>query len=428
MNYGALLCSTGLVAWAAMMRALSGTWLQPSAFFALWWCFAGILPLILVPKDRVGTNAILWLLVANIAFSIGAVVGNWGFKTRRLAQPPATTDSEIRIFGLLCLLSVVLGVGSSVAFISGTGVAFSDLFDIRKLVVVSNQAYFARYAEGVVAAPPRLSQALLPFVYLAPALGGAVFVLGRQLKWKILGVLSFLPAIAVTILQTTKAAMLFGIVLWLSSYFGTRLRKGKLAVFTRGHLLVALGVGAVVVTLFLAVGLARLATTDVTLAKLVFKSAMTAAFGHMAVFSKWLTEFAGQPFSPTFGKVSFSGPLELLGLGQRIPGLFEDIVELVSGDTTNIYTGFRPLIQDFTVPGALAVLALVGLVGGMGFRLVAAGKASALPLLMAAYVTIFWTPITWFWIYNSLTATVVAIGFTVMFIRVWRGTRRLQTA
>jgi oligosaccharide repeat unit polymerase len=323
---------------------------------------------------------------------------------------------------------VALGLGSSVAFISGTGISFSDLFDVQKLVLVSNQAYFARYAEGVVAAPPRMSQALLPFVYLAPALGGATFVLGRELRWKLLGIISFLPAIAVTILQTTKAAMLFGVVLWLSSYFGTRLRKGKLAVFTRGHLLVALGVGAVMVTFFLAVGLARLATTDVSIVSVVFKSAMTAAFGHMAVFSQWLTEFARQPFSPTLGKVTFSGPLELLGFGQRIPGLFEDIVELVGGDTTNIYTGFRPLIQDFTIPGALAILAVLGLVGGMGFRLVAAGKASALPLLMVAYVTIFWTPITWFWIYNSLTATVVAIGFTVMFIRVWRGTRRLQTA
>jgi hypothetical protein len=46
-----------------------------------------------------------------------------------------------------------------------------------------------------------------------------------------------------------------------------------------------------------------------------------------------------------------------------------------------------------------------------------------LPLLLVAYVTIFWTPITWFWIYNSLTATVVAVGFTVFFIRFWRGAR-----
>lgn len=428
MNNAALLCSIGLIGWAAAMRALSGTWLQPSAFFALWWCFAGILPLILLPQEPVGTNAIFWLLMASIAFSIGCVVGNGGFRTKRLMRPATASSQEVNVLSTLCLISVVLGVASSLAFVAGTGVSISDLFDLQKLVVVASNAYIARYAEGAEAVPPRFSQALLPFVYLAPALGGAVFVLRPKLRWKLLGLFSFMPAVAVTIIQTTKAAVLFAMMLWLSSYFGTRLRKGVLAVFTRGHLLVAVAAGAIMTVFFFAVGLARMATTDVAVANLVYTNLLTAAFGHMSVFSQWLTEVANQPFSPTLGKVTFSGPLDLLGFGQRIPGVFEDVVELVSGTNTNIYTGFRPLIQDFTIPGALAILALVGVVGGAGFRMVAAGSGSALPLLVAAYVTIFATPIAWFWIYNSLTATVVAVALIVIFIRVWRGTRELQTA
>ena len=99
------------------------------------------------------------------------------------------------------------------------------------------------------------------------------------------------------------------------------------------------------------------------------------------------------------------------------------LIELVAGETSNIYTAFRPLIQDFSIPGALVVLALLGAVGGAGFRLVASGHWSGVTMLLIAYVTIFWTPITWFWIYNSLTATVVAVGLIVLFVRVWRGTR-----
>jgi oligosaccharide repeat unit polymerase len=425
----ALVCSIALIAWAATMRALAGTWLQPSAFFALWWCFAGILPLIFAPQEPVGVIAIAWLVVASVAFSLGALVGNWGFRTRRISAPPPSTDRELTVFATFCVVSLVLGIGSNVAFVAGTpGISFGDVLDIEKLVVVSNQTYFARYAETGVAAPPMLSQALLPFVYLAPAAGGAIFVLRRGIAWKLLGLASFLPAVAVTILQTTKAAMLFAMILWLSSYFATRLRQGNLAVFTRPHLLVALGVGAAVTTFFFAVGLARLATTDVTLRSVVYAKLATAAFGHMTVFSHWLSEYANSPFSPTLGTVTFAGPLELLGFGQRIPGLFENLIDLVGGDTSNIYTAFRPLIQDFTIPGALAVLMLVGLVGGAGFRLVAAGRPSAMPLLIIAYVTIFWTPITWFWIYNSLTATVLAIGLAVILIRIWRGARPLDRA
>jgi len=188
-------------------------------------------------------------------------------------------------------------------------------------------------------------------------------------------------------------------------------------------ILFTLGVAVfgVVTVFFFAVSLARMASTDVSLLNLVLDKLIIAAFGHMTVFSQWLAEYWREPFGPSMGKVTFAGPLELLGYSQRIPGLFENVVSLLMGDTSNIYTGFRPLIQDFTIPGALAILAALGFIGGLGFRLVAAGEWSAVPLLLIAYVTILWTPITWFWIYNSLTATVFAVALMVFIIRLWRG-------
>ena len=110
---------------------------------------------------------------------------------------------------------------------------------------------------------------------------------------------------------------------------------------------------------------------------------------------------------------------------QRGPGIFDSVVELIAGETSNIYTGFRPLIEDFTMPGAIAILGVLGFVGGASYRAVARGNWGAVPVLAAAYMTMLWTPITWFWIYNSLTATVVAIGLVVFFIRLWRRARHV---
>ncbi|MGI9043674.1 MAG: O-antigen polymerase [Gemmatimonadaceae bacterium] len=427
-NVMALSLSTLLIGWAVAMRSLAGTWLQPSAFFALWWCIAGILPLILAPKEPVGPNAIAWLIVSSMAVTLGSVAGNWGFRTRLIARHSPPTDRETKLFGLILTVAIVLGVGSNVAFVAGSSVSLSEVLDIEKLVVVSNQLYIQRYAETGAPPPPPFSQALLPFVYLAPAVGGIFFVLKREARWKLLALASFIPAIAVTVLQTTKAAVLFAMVLFLSTYFATRLRFGKLAVFTKGHILVAGLVGATVTVFFFAVGLARMASTDTSLLNVVMMKLLTSAFGHMTVFSQWLTEYWREPFGPSLGKVTFAGPLEMLGYSQRIPGLFDSVVDLIAGESSNIYTGFRPLIQDFTIPGALTILVLLGFIGGTGFRLVAAGRWSAVPLLIIAYVTIFWTPITWFWIYNSLTATVAAIGLIVFFIRVLRGALSARTA
>jgi oligosaccharide repeat unit polymerase len=420
-NWAALSMSLVLIIWAGWMRSLAGTWLQPYAFFPLFWCFAGIAPMILAPAEPVGAHAILWLIVASVCVSGGAIAGNLGFRSRLTTEVATATTREIRLYSFALLSSIGLGLASSVAFVVGSSIPLSDVFQIEKLVVVSNQLYIQRYAESGPPPPPPFSQALLPFVYLAPALGGILFVLAREKRLKLLALSAYLPAFAVTVLQTTKAAVLFAIVLWLSSYFATRLRFRRLAVFTRGHLLVAAVVGAIVTVFFFAVGLARMATTDASLLNVVLGKLLTSAFGHMTVFSQWLAEYWSQPFNPSLGKVTFAGPLEMLGYSQRIPGLFESVVELIAGETSNIYTAFRPLIQDFTIPGALAILALVGFVGGTGFRLVASGRWSGAPLLLIAYVTIFWTPITWFWIYNSLTATVFAIGLLVWLIRIWRG-------
>lgn len=421
-NALALALCVVLIAWAATMRALAGTWLQPSAFFALWWCFAGILPLIIAPDEVVGPQAMLWVIAASVAISAGTAAGNFGFRTRVALAPSPPTDREQLIVGWVVLVSVILGIGSNIAFIVGSNIPFGDLFDIQKLVVVSNQLYVQRYDE-IPPPPPFLSQALLPFVFLAPALGGVLFSLRREKRWKMIGLLAFLPAIAVTILQTTKAALLFGMVLWLSGYFATRLRMRKLAVFTKGHLLVAGGVGAVLTVFFFAVSLARMASTDASLLNLVLAKLMTAALGHMTVFSQWLAEYWKTPADPSLGKVVFAGPLELMGYSHRIPGLFENVIDLVIGETSNIYTAFRPLIEDFTIPGALAVLAVLGFVGGVGYRRVAAGKWSGLPLLLIAYYTTMWSPITWFWIYNSLTATLLAVTLLVFGVRLWRGSR-----
>src|SRR4029079_19623285 len=100
------------------------------------------------------------------------------------------------------------------------------------------------------ASPPPWSQALLPFVYLAPVLGGIVFVIRRQWSWKFLALCTLLPAIAVTVLQTPKAAVLLSASLWLSAYFASRLRLGILTVYTRRHLILAGVIGALTTAFF----------------------------------------------------------------------------------------------------------------------------------------------------------------------------------
>jgi oligosaccharide repeat unit polymerase len=317
------------------------------------------------------------------------------------------------------ILSLIFGIMSAVASIVEAGIPLSDIFDIQRLVIVTNQMYVTQHV-NVQDTQRGITQALLPFVYLAPATGGMLFVARPSFKWRPLSVLSVVPSVFVTILQTTKAALLLSLVLWFSGYFAMRLRSGKTALFTRAHLILG-GIVAVLGTmLFLGTSLARLGSTDVGLLGTAVGKLIGSAFGHMTVLSQWLNDYWNEPFQPSLGKWVFAGPLELAGVGKRIPGLFENLIELIGGDTSNIYTAFRPLIEDFTLPGAFVVMALVGIVGGAAFRSVANGSIWGMPFLIGTYATIVWSPITWFWIYNSLTATLIVIGLLTFAVRKYR--------
>ena len=406
------------------MRVTTGTWLNPAALFALWWCIGGISPLLVAPNEPVAPAAMAWVILASICVSAGAIIGNRGFKTYHPQEPPLPRQLERSVLSAIMLVSVVLGVGSSVAFASGTGFSLGDLFNIDRLVSFASETYSSRFGE-VESVAPAASRALLPFVYLAPTVGGIIYALRRERRWKLLALSTMLPAIVVTLLQTTKAAILFGGSLWLSSYFATRLRLGRLGVFTRGHVVTAMLIGGTATVFFVGIGLSRYASTDLSLLAVVQVKLVTAAFGHMSVFSSWLIDYSRQPFEPTLGGYTLAGPLEMIGLGRRVPGLFDNPIELIAGETSNIFTGFRPLIEDFTLPGALVVLTGLGVAGGAAFRLASRGGWGAVPVLVAVYVTILWTPITWFWVYNSLIAAVFAMALAVWILRTWR--RSAQT-
>jgi len=60
-------------------------------------------------------------------------------------------------------------------------------------------------------------------------------------------------------------------------------------------------------------------------------------------------------------------------------------MDLAPGTRTNIYTLFRGLIQDFTLPGALIVLWIVGVIAGYAYNQTARGHLTWMPILIAFY-------------------------------------------
>jgi oligosaccharide repeat unit polymerase len=254
---------------------------------------------------------------------------------------------------------------------------------------------------------------MLPFVYLAPMLGG--LLLGEvRTRVRLFSLLGLLPGLLITITQTAKAASLISGLLWVAGYCASETRRQRWHLFTWRR--IGWGLAALIpITGFLYfVTLSRQGALDPALLELASRKLRVSAIGHMTVFSDWFSEYLRSTTQPTLGRYTFAGPAEALGLGNRIGGLFETTYFLSFGESSNIYTAFRPLIEDFTLPGALAFLLLLGFGAGLGFRAVSRGGWWAVPLLLTFYAVTLWSPITWLLLYNSELAAVAALALVIL--------------
>lgn len=135
--------------------------------------------------------------------------------------------------------------------------------------------------------------------------------------------------------------------------------------------------------------------------------------GHLPAFGDWLHVALRKELSLTYGAFTFGGIFELLNLQERLPGIYEENIQMTVGGViveSNIFTAFRGLIQDFGYLGAIAGLFLIGFCGGSAFRSAARGQIAAAPWLAAYYMFAIWSPIGSFAVYNTILAAYLLFG------------------
>ena len=116
----------------------------------------------------------------------------------------------------------------------------------------------------------------------------------------------------------------------------------------------------------------------------------------------------------SYGLYTFAGPADLFGLRERPLGFYTDVVAL-HHSYTNIFTAFRGMIHDFTIPGTLFLGILVGYTATVSFIKCISGHIMfLLPLSLFYAFTLFSFLISIF----SSNSTVAAwvISFPVIFL------------
>jgi hypothetical protein len=344
------------------------------------------------------SGAIVFVLGLTVCLAIGAAVA--GGRPRRRQLPAGVQlpwnrqfpESLHRQISLVCLVPAYLSVH---LLLSDLGQGYEVFTSFERLVASAAAASIARYRDDFN--PAALTRVLTSFVFLAAFIVGWYATRPDALRrWWMLAA-SFVPALAWTVLLTTKANVLLWLVFALAAFLVYRDPSARAAWLGWRSAWMTLG-GVIFTGLLFGVQVARYGGDVAEEAGHVGEGLVVSAVGHSFALRDWFEKSANW-FPIAFGSRSVAGAFELAGLAEREIGLYPDQNVTVGESFTNVYSALRSLIEDFGIPLACAQFVLFGWIGAvLERRSSAAGRAC----LAVQVGWILWSPITSIFNYNSI--------------------------
>ncbi len=411
----------GLLAVAAVGRLLEKTWIAPGAFFALCWAMFTVFtvsgPLVGVEKYDVWHGSIWWI-VLTISFIIagsvsGRIVGGWH---------PVSGARDLKESDFPRAVPLM-------AVCAASGIAWPIL--VPQLVAWGDH-------------PPMYLQVLLGLHYTGPLFGGIAYACATSRRFRWLALSTLIPGIVFGVLDTGRTKIASQFEFWFAGYFAAQiyLRARPFRLFSVSRVLAGIATGL----LFVAAGVLftpwRGVPRDTPLEeKLTLYWEMTdrkqlaeswewmhsSIFGQLAGFSWYFEHALANPPRPKFPENTFAGIYRAFG-GELGEPIYTDI----GGISTNIFTIFKPPIEDYTLPGSLVVAFLFGFASGWAYGKVRSGTMWPMVIVMHSYVEAMGIG-GWFFTYNSVTGAFVVLGIYLKYVqrlktdrkadRLWRPSR-----
>jgi hypothetical protein len=277
-------CTAISLLWA-ITRRTQGSWVCPGGMLCCLWLVGTLAPLIAAPDFPIYPQAyitiFLFVLVGSAASSVAPLILGGGRPARQ-----AMTGRRRKALARAYWWCLALGIlGPILLFREAVSTfGFSELLVLNSFV--TDARYKGEFDQSLTVT------ILFMFSYLAAILGGLLFGLrdkGQRGAWHCF--LWGVPLLGVVLIMTTRAALLYGAVLWVGGMTAGMVIRGRESLVRLGRL----SLGIVVTGTFAAIvifggQMVRWGSFSAEDAERAMQPARTAAFGHMAVFGAWMTE------------------------------------------------------------------------------------------------------------------------------------------
>jgi oligosaccharide repeat unit polymerase len=145
---------------------------------------------------------------------------------------------------------------------------------------------------------------------------------------------------------------------------------------------------------------------------------ITYTIGHMYNVDLWYTSYI--PTELTWGSRTFMGISNLLGLEDRVQGIYQEYNNIGKNGffgISNTFTIFRPLVEDFSEAGAMVVMFVMGIIGNMAVKALSARRLVIFNqvVLVALYAFLMWSFSASFYAYTTYLA-MFALVFMLLYL------------
>ena len=215
----------------------------------------------------------------------------------------------------------------------------------------------------------------------------------------------------IALIMTTRAVVAYGVVLYVSAYLVGLVARNTDRKIRLGSLLLSEVIISLLICAYVTLGqMYRWGKFDSGLdASNGSKAARIALTGHMSVLGNWI-KCNGFDSPVALGRYTFAGLARYLVGAERKNGLYDTSVMVTSEYETNIYTAFRPAIDDFGLLGGLVFFAAISAAASFGRAALASGRFWGSAPLLFFFAYVLWSPITSIYIYNAIIGAVFLFG------------------
>ena len=350
-------------------RISLNSWFAPASIFSTLWFLLLSVTLLVAPEFPIHPLGLWYILGVSIALTLGSLLVPKNLLPD-LEKYNSIESVKLFFFNrsniiliLIVLFCLITIVGIIVLLLFGIK-RYELNINIFSIISLPGQLYDDRDA-GILLIPWYIRY--LTYFIMPSSLLSGILIPFQKYPRKIICYLPIILAILIGMIYTTRATILFSIILFLSGIFSSYIilkKDDKITLNTKSFF------GSVSIFSFLVFSWIFLqwlrggADSDFLLYP-IMNTIKSVVLGSTTVFTTWLQNY--KQHSLAFGLYTFAGPMDIIGLNERQLGFYTEFVSLPNG-YSNIYTAFRGLIHDFTLTGSILICFFIGILSQLSYQ------------------------------------------------------------